>query len=54
MVSPLGSVLGLILFSIFISDTDSEVECTFSKFADDIKLRDAVDTPKGQDAPTGT
>ena len=37
-----GLVLGPILFSIFISDTDREVKCTFSRFADDTKLWGAV------------
>ena len=32
-----GSVLGLILFNIFINDTESEMECTYIKYADDTK-----------------
>ena len=44
------SVLGLILFSIFINDVDSVIKCTLSKFADDTKLWDVVNTPEGWDA----
>jgi len=46
----LGSVSGLALFNMFVSDMDSGIECTLSKFANDTKLCGAVDTLEGRDA----
>ena len=46
---PQASVLQPVLCYIFVKVIDSGTECTFSKFADDIKLSGAVDTIERRD-----
>ena len=42
--------MGLVLFSIFINNTDNGIECTLSRFADDTKLSGAANTVGGRGA----
>ncbi|GAB0186995.1 hypothetical protein GRJ2_001164800 [Grus japonensis] len=47
---PQGLVLGPALFNIFVSDMDSGIKCTLSKFADNTKLCGVVNMLEGRDA----
>jgi len=47
---PQGSVLGLVLFNVFVGGMGSGIQCTLSKFADDTKLCGVVDVLEGRDA----
>jgi len=40
-------ILGSILCNTFIKHLDAGVECTFSKFSDDIRMGGVADTPDG-------
>lgn len=44
-----GKHLGAVLFNIVINDRDRGIEYSHSKFENDTKMSDAVDTTQGQD-----
>lgn len=50
---PQGSVLGSVLFNIFINGLDAGVKCTVSKFANNTKLGGAVRSLQGQETCRG-
>jgi len=46
---PHGSVLGPVLFNIFVGYMDSGTECILNKFVDETKLCGVADTLEGRD-----
>lgn len=47
---PQVSVLGPVLFTVFVGNVESGIECILSKVADDTKLSSVVYTLEGKDA----
>lgn len=47
---PQGSILGPVLFTVFINNVDTGVKCTLSNFVNDTKLGGAVDSFEAREA----
>lgn len=47
---PQRSIVGIVLFDVFVSDIDSRAECNPSRFSHETMMSGAVDVDDGQDA----
>jgi len=47
---PQGSILGTVLFNIFVNHLNTGIKCALSEFANDSKLGGAMDSLEGREA----
>jgi len=47
---PQGSILGPVVYNLFISNINSGIKCTLGTFADNTKLSGVLNMPEGWDA----